>query len=240
MKALLPGLLIVGLLAVAAISGIASAVSFDLNYSDPASDVAKLWTSNMTPVLDSGGNATLSPFPDSVNILWIRSANASANVTLTVEVKGKIANLKNTSYEVRLFTRADNATHFIVTYVNGTTTLSSNATGFQPVDISGNSSIAATGPNPALRNALQINVSKALVGTIGAWNIDAIATQAEPTYTYQDTGWRVPGNPGSTPPLSPTPSGWPAWGLIALAVGIAAILAVIVLLARRKRTPPNT
>jgi len=240
MKAVLPGLLIVGLVLLAAFSGIASAVSLGLNYSDPASDVAKLWTSNMTPVLDAGGNATLSPFPDSVNILWIRSANASANVTLTIEVKGEIANLDNTSYEVRLYTRTDNASHFVVTYVNGTTTLSSNATGYQPVDISGNSSIAATGPNPALQNALQINVSKALLGTIPAWNLDAIAKQTGPTYTYQDTGWQVPGNPGSTPPASPTPSGSPIWIWIALAVGIVAVLAVIALFVRRKRTPPST
>jgi len=106
MKAVAAAALLLGFVVLAASAGVASAVSFDLNYSDPASDVVKFWATNDTPVLTPTGNLTLSPFPDSVNLLWIRSANASANVNLTIQVKGSIANLANTSYEIRLFTRS--------------------------------------------------------------------------------------------------------------------------------------
>lgn len=254
MKAMPAALVVVGFVALAAASGIAaaasvhpnysdpgiaSAVSFNLNYSDPASDVVKLWTSNMTPVPTSTGDLTMSPFPDSVNLRWIRSANASANVNLTLEVQGDIANLDNTSYEIRLYTRADNASHFIVTYVNGATWLTSNATGFVPVDISGNSTISSTGPNPALQNALHIRVAKSLLGTITVWNMDATATQRGSTYTYRDFGWEVPGNPGSSPTPPPTPSALPSWAWIALALAIVAVLVAIVVAIRRKRTPPQ-
>ena len=232
--------LILGLAALAGLSGLASAVSFDLNYSDPASDVVKLWTLNDTPVLTSTGNLTMSPFPDNVNLLWIRSANASANVTLTIEVKGSIANLDNTSYEIRLYTRSDNATHFTVTYLNGTTILTSNATGFTPRDLTGNSTITSTGPNPALKNTLKINVVKSLLGTTGAWNIDAFATQRGPTYTYRDYGWSLPGNPGSSPTPPPPPSGWTSslW-IIAIVVMVVALVAVVLLINRRRKTPPK-
>ena len=232
--------LVLGLAVLAGLSGVASGVSFDLNYSDPASDVVKLWTLNDTAVRTSTGNLTISPFPDSVNLLWIRSANASANVTLTVEVKGSIANLDNSSYEIRLYTRSDNATHFIVTYVNGTTVLTSNATGFMPKDLTGNSTITSTGPNPALTNTLHINVVKSLLGTIGAWNIDAVATQRGPTYTYRDYGWSLPGNPGSSPTSPPPPSGWTSslW-IIAIVVITVALVAVVLLIRRRRKIPPK-
>ena len=118
----------------------------------------------MTPVLLPDGNLTLTPFPDSVNLLRIRSANVSASVNLTFQVKGSIANLDNTTYEMRLYTRLDNASHFIVTYVNGSTVLTSNATGFNPVDLSGNSAIVSTGSNPALLNTLVLTVAKSLLG----------------------------------------------------------------------------
>jgi len=239
MKALATGLIAIGLLVTAGIAGVASAVSFNLNYSDPASDVVKLWTVNMTPVLTPTGNLTMSPFPDSVNLLWIRSANASTSVNLTFETKGDIANLDNTSYEMRLYARADNASHFIVTYVNGTTVLTSNATGFVPVDISGNSTITATGPNPTLQNTLRITVAISLLGTIDVWNIDATATQRGPVYSYEDFGWEVPGNPGSAPTPPPAPSGLPVWTWIAVAIAAGAVLVAIVLLVRRKRTPPK-
>ena len=239
MKALAAGLVIVGLVALAASSSIASAVSFDLSYSDPASDVVKLWTLNMTPVPTPTGNLTLSPFPDSVNILRLASANASANVTLSLAVKGDIANIDNTSYEFRLYTRADNASHFTVTYVNGTTVLTSNATGFVPKDVSGNSTITSTGPNPTLQNTLRITVAKSLLGTIATWNIDATATQRGPTYTYRDFGWELPGNPGSTPIPPPSPSGLPSWIWIAVALLIVAVIVAIVVAVRRRPRPPQ-
>ncbi len=236
MKALVSGLLVAGLVGLALFSGIASAVSFNLSYSDPASDVEKFWTSNNTPVLTSTGNITLSPFPATVDLIRIASANASANVTLTITVKGSISNLDNTSYQMRLYTRADNASHFMVTYVNGTTRLTSNATGFTSVDLSGNTVI--TGPNPNLKNTVQITVGKTLLGTITAWNIDATATQSGPVYTYRDFVWMLPGNPGSNPTPTPTPSILPSWIWLAIVPVVLAIVVVIVLVARRKKPAP--
>ena len=82
MKARLVGLLLVSLLALESGIGVASAVSFDRSYADPASDVVELWASNLTPVL-TDGNLTMSPFPDSVNALRLASADAGADIALT-------------------------------------------------------------------------------------------------------------------------------------------------------------
>jgi len=77
MKLLAAVLLGVGMVALAGSSGFAtassmaprpSAVSLWLNYSDPASDVVKLWTVNMTPVLGTNGSWIFSVNPISVNI----------------------------------------------------------------------------------------------------------------------------------------------------------------------------
>src|SRR5438093_11606146 len=127
MKARLAGLLLVSLLALESGIGVASAVSFDRSYADPASDVVELWASNMTPEL-TDGNLTMSPFPDSVNVLRLASADAGADIGLTIHVKGSIANLDNTSYQIRIYTRQDNSTHFQATYANDELILPSNAT----------------------------------------------------------------------------------------------------------------
>src|SRR5256712_6619999 len=123
----------------------------------------------------------------------LASANASADVTLAIQVKGTIANLDNTSYQIRLYTRQDNATHFAVTHVNRTTTLPSNATGFVPIDLSGSTTIVQV--------TLSVRVAKSRLGTITAWAIDATASETRTVYTYVDYGWRIPGNPGSAPKL---------------------------------------
>src|SRR2546425_4390294 len=86
MKARLAGLLLVSLMAIGSGIGVASAVSFDRSYADPASDVVELWASNMTPVL-TDGNLTMSPFPDSVNVLRLASADAGADIALTIQVR---------------------------------------------------------------------------------------------------------------------------------------------------------
>jgi len=239
-KAFLGGLFVLLFVASAVLVGSASAVTFDRNYSDPASDVAQLWTANMTPVLLPDGNVTMSPFPDSVNLLWIRSANESADVNLSFQVKGRIADLDNTSYEMRLYTRADNASHFLVTYTNGLTRLTSNATGFVPVDLSGKSWITSTGPNPVLLNTLVITVPKTLLGTVTSWDIDATATQRGPTYTYQDSGWLVPGSPGSAPP--PPSSGLllPNWLWLAIApVIVAVVVAILIMVHHQRKDAPR-
>ncbi len=232
MKATLPGLFLVGLVAFGALPNVAATLNFNLNYSDPASDVMRLWTSTMTPVLNATGSVTLSPDPASVNLLRIESANASADVNLTIIVKGDIANLANTSYEFRLFTRADNASYFTVTYVNGATTLSSTAIGSSSRDISGRSTITSSGGNPTLLNTLEISVAKGLLAPIMAWNIDAIATQRGPTYTFQDYGWEVPGNPGSAPAAGP--SGLPWIWLAVIPVVIAVALAALIIVIHRR------
>ncbi len=247
MKLLAAVLLGFGMVALAGSSSLATAtsiapgpssVSLWLNYSDPASDVVKLWTVNMTPVLGTNGTWIFSVNPISVNIRWLRSANEAADVNLTVETVGNIANLDNTSYEFRLFTRADNASHYIVTYTNGSTVLTSNATGFTPVDISGNSSITAAGSNPTLKNALHIAVAKSLLGTITSWNLDGTATQRGTTYSYRDFGWELPGNPGSTPTPPTNPSVLPSWIWLAIVPVVLAIVVAIILMTRRKKPAP--
>ncbi len=192
---------VASLLLFAALAVPGAGVTFTILYTDPASDVVRLWSSNMTPVLDVNGEPFMSPFPDAINMVRLRSAESGGgmNVTLAVEVQGSIANLDNTTYEARLYTRADNASHFMVSYVNGTTTLGSNDTSFSAIDITGNSTVGSTGPNPTLENTLEIRVAKSLLGNITAWNIDATTTQLGATYSYRDFGWEIPGNPGSAP-----------------------------------------
>lgn len=170
----------------------ASAVNFVLNYSDPASDVFKLWTSNNTHVTDAAGFWILSPSPGTVNLIRLSSANAGTAVDVYVKVQTTITSSANTSYEARLYTRADNATHFIVTYRNGVTNMVTNHTGSPTWDLTTNTTVGALG-------WLGFSVSKAYLGNITAWNIDATAKQVQGTYTYEDYGWSQPGNPGSAP-----------------------------------------
>ena len=238
-KAFLGGLFVLLFVASVAMVGTASAVTFDRNYSDPASDVVQLWTANMTPVLLPDGNVTMGPFPDSVNLMWIRSADESASVNLSFQVKGSIADLDNTSYEMRLYTRADNTSHFTVTYTNGSTVLTSNATGSFRVDLSGNSRITSTGP--VLLNTLIITVSKSLLGTVTSWDIDATATQRGPTYTYRDSGWLVPGSPGSAPPPPQSGVVLPNWLWLAIApVVVAIVVAVVMMMRHQTKRAPRT
>jgi len=204
MHARVPALFILATLALAAFAAPAGAVpNFTVDYSDPASDVEQLWTSNRSAVLDANGDPISSPFPDAINILWVRSRNATdpANVTISVETQGSIANRDDTSYEFQLYTQPTDASYFRVTYVNGTTILDSTDSSFPSVDISGNSTITSTGPNPTLRNLLRINVEKSHLDPIDSWNVRLLALQVGPTYTYRDWGWELPGNPGSSPTI---------------------------------------
>jgi hypothetical protein len=187
-------------LAVAFAVPAAAEPNFHLDYSDPASDVEQLWTSNMSAVTDANGDPIARPFPDSINIVWTRSVNATdpANVTVSVDTQGRIANRDDTSYEFQLFTNPTYTSYFRVTYANGTTTLDSTDPDFTPVDLTGNSTITNVGP-PSIQNRLRINVEKSLLGTITSWNVRLLALQVEPTYTYRDWGWELPGNPGSAP-----------------------------------------
>lgn len=194
----LAGVLVLAALAMPA----AGEPNFQRDYSDPASDVEQLWTANMTAVTDQNGDPIAGPFPDSINIIWTRSANATnpANVTISVETQGSIVNHDNTSYEFQLFTTPTNGSYFRVTYVNMTTTLDSTDPDFTPVDLTGNSTISNVGP-PIVQNRLRINVEKSHLGPITAWNVRLLALQTGATYTYRDWGWELPGNPGSAPTI---------------------------------------
>lgn len=174
----------------------ARGLNFNLSYSDPASDVTKLYTGNMTPVVVNG-EFVMSPFPDEVNILWLRSRESGLggeNITLEVEVKGKIVDLWNTTYTLNLYTNQTNATHYVVNYTNGTTWLLSNSTAFSPINITDNSTIGGVN-----NNTLFLAVSKSLLGNITAFNIDGTAIMIGDPYSYRDFGWEVPGHPGTAP-----------------------------------------
>jgi len=172
----------------------ASAVNFNLNYSDPASDVFILYTSNNSHVTDAAGNWLYSNTEPQVNILRIFSVNGSSDVGVYLRVQGgsAISNRANTSYEIHLYTRSDNSTSYILRYTNGATTLRTNHTGSTAYNLTANTTIS-----PAYQ--LGIIVSKADLGNITMWNMDATAKMVGANYTFQDFGWLQPGNPGSAP-----------------------------------------
>ncbi len=173
----------------------ASAVNFALNYSDPSSDVFQLYTSNGTHVTDAAGYWIMSPSPGTVNLLRLSSADAGASVSVYLKVQTSISSDANTTYEWRLYTRADNATHYILTFHDGLTRLVSNHTGSATVNLTASTQVGNLG-------WLGVYVRKADLGgtaNITAWNIDATAKQVQGNYTYEDFGWSQPGNPGSAP-----------------------------------------
>jgi hypothetical protein len=208
MHRVLPGLALVVALAIAALSLVAipstssapflvhaSAVNLNLSYSDPASDVAKLWTSNNSHVTDAAGFWILSPSPGEVNLIRLSSSDAGATVDLALKVQTAIASRANVSYEIRMYSRADNRTHYIIDYSNGLASLKQNKTGVTPVNMTANVTNSPT-------STLNVAVSKALLGgptNITAWNIDATAREIAGNYTYEDFIWQQPGNPGSAP-----------------------------------------
>ena len=175
-----------------------SAVNFALNYSDPSSDVFKLYTSNQSHVTDAGGFWIMSPSPGTVNLLRLSSADAGTNVDVYLKAQSTISVLANTTYQWRLYTRADNATHYIVTFRNGLTNMVSNHTGSPTTNLTANTTLGG----PTNLGWLGVSVSKTDLGgaaNITAWNIDASTKQIQTNYTYVDYGWSLPGNPGSAP-----------------------------------------
>ncbi len=172
----------------------AFAISLNRSYSDPASDVVKLWTSNMTPIPASNTSWVMGPFPSEVNILQIGSTGyvGAANVDLWVKVKSTIVDRPNVTYQMRLYTRADNSSHFIVTYHDGWLNLTTNRTGATVLNLTGNSTISPV-------STLNLVIKQAILGNITSWNIDATATEIGSPYSYRDFGWDLPGNPGSVP-----------------------------------------
>lgn len=173
----------------------ASAVNFNLNYSHPASGVMELWTSNNSHVTYGNGSWVMGTNPGIVNVERVASYDDGLSVGLYLRVKTTIASQSNVTYEIRMYTRADNRTHYILDFSNGLASLSQNVTGTRTTNMTANVTIA-----PA--STLNALVNKSLLGgvaNITAWNIDASAKEVGNPYTYVDYVWQLPGNPGSAP-----------------------------------------
>ncbi len=209
MRRILLGLLLIAALSVA--GGISSVPSpalnlpssvravatpnLNLSYSDPASDVAQMWTSNSSHVTNAGGFWILSPSPGTVNLIRLSSTGTSSTIDLALKVQTTIAVQANVSYEIRMYTRTDNRTHYILDYSNGRASLKQNKTGTPVVNMTANLTIS-----PA--STLNAAVAESLLGgpaNITMWNIDATAKEVGVNYTYEDFIWQQPGNPGSAP-----------------------------------------
>src|SRR3989454_4997600 len=107
--------------------------------------------------------------------------------------------------------------------------LTSNATGFVPVDISTSATVS--------QGTLLVNVAKSWLGTITAWDLDATATETGTIYSYRDSGWQIPGSPGSEPTLPGAPpsvlANWAWIAVVPVAIAIATV--VVMVLRDRKR-----
>ncbi len=172
----------------------AAAVSLDLNYSDPASDVFTMWTSNGTHVTDASGYWIMSPSPGVVNLIRLGSSDAGTSVNLYLKVQTTIASRPNVTYDIRMYSRADNRTHYIFEYSNGRALLTQNQTTAPQVNMTANVTVGTS--------AFTVTVAKSLFGgptNITAWNLDATAKEFAGNYTYEDFVWQQPGNPGSAP-----------------------------------------
>ena len=171
-----------------------AAVNFNLNYSDPASDVFRLWTSNGSHVTDPSGYWVLSPYPGEVNLIRIGSTDAGTSLDLYLKVQTSIASRPNVTYDIRMYSRADNRTHYILHYSNGGALLTQNQTNAPQVNMTSNVTVAGS--------AFTVTVAKSLLGgpaNLTAWNLDATSREIEGNYTYEDFVWQQPGNPGSAP-----------------------------------------
>ena len=104
----------------------AAAVNLNLNYSDPASDVFQMWTSNGSHVTDASGYWVMSPSPKEVNLIRLGSTDAGTSVDLYLKVQTLIASRPNVTYDIRMYSRADNQTHYIFEYSFGRAILTQN------------------------------------------------------------------------------------------------------------------
>lgn len=172
----------------------ASAVNLNLNYSDPASDVFQMWTSNDSHVTDASGYWVMSPSPGEVNLIRLGSTDAGTDVNLYLRVQTSIASRPNVTYDIRMYSRLDNRTHYIFQYSNGRAILTQNQTNAAQVNMTSNVTVVAS--------AFTVTVAKNLLGgptNITAWNLDATSKEFAGNYTYEDFLWQQPGNPGSAP-----------------------------------------
>lgn len=205
--------------------GTAQNIIYDLNYSDPASDVT--WTFE-------NGTSEMKSEPKDVNIKWVRSEMQPGNETLklTIELSspGQIRSDNATFYHINIYTTTANASHFIVNYSNTNCILGTN--------------ISTSGVNNSVdfsivSGELHCFVNKSELGNITYYNIDASAQTRE----YQndtvgwvlkrDFGWEVPGNPGTTPDDIPEDTGTPGFELWTIAVATVFAMGIITVSRRR-------
>lgn len=173
----------------------ASAVNFNLSYPDPTGDVFELWTSNATHVTYAGGFWVMGRNPGEVNLVRLTSVDAGANVNLALRVRTAILSDVNVSYQIRLYPRADNATHYQVDYSNGLASLTQAGSPAAPTNITAS---ATVGPS----STLNVAVNKTLLGglaNIDSWKIDASTREVAGNYTFEDFLWQVPCSPESAP-----------------------------------------
>ncbi len=166
-------------------------ISFDLSYSDPASDVT--WTYE-------NGTTEMKSEPKDVNIKWLRSElepnDDTLKLTIELSSPGVIRTDNITTYKINIYTTAENATHFIVNYSDGNCKLRTN-TSASFINESVEYSISGS--------ELECFVSLSELGNITYYNIDATAETREyenETVGWvlkKDFGWEVAGSPGSTP-----------------------------------------
>lgn len=200
---------------VAIVPAYAPGVSLWRNYSDPASDVQQFYTSNGTALV-SGGQFVFSPNPTSVNLLalntWPGGASSSACprapsapvnwVVMCIKLKGKVGTTTNFTYTFDMYLDASDQVHYIVSYTagSGAMWLSSNkTTGFTPVDITGNATVASSTGNA--QDELILTIDLSLIPPATAWGADVASQEKDSFYTYRDYIYQVPGHPGTSPAM---------------------------------------
>ncbi|MCK4757241.1 MAG: hypothetical protein KAS67_02190 [Thermoplasmata archaeon] len=166
-------------------------IDFDLDYSDPASDVTWVYENGTTEMRND---------PKYVNIKWLRSElqpdNETIKLTIELASPGKIRTDNITIYQINIYTAVGNASHFIVNYTNGNCKLRTN-TSASFINESIEYSISG------LRLDCFVNLSE--LGNITYYNVDASAETREyenETIGWvlkKDFGWEVSGSPGTTP-----------------------------------------
>jgi hypothetical protein len=210
----------------AAAQGPVEVIEYDLDYSDPASDVTWVY---------GNGSMENKGEPKDVNIKWVRSEPVGQTLKLTIELSspGQIQTDEATSYMFNIYTTAGNQSHFVVNYSDGDCTLYTN-TSSTPV----NSSVEYSINGGDL--VCFVNVSD--LGTIESYNLDASAE----TVVYEnatvgwvlkkDFGWAVPGNPGTAPgdELDEGGGGLPGFGLLTILAAGAVALGIMTV-SRKKR-----
>ncbi len=203
-------------------------IDFDLDYSDPASDV--MW-------IFENGSTEMKGEPKDVNIKWLRSELLpdSERLKLTIELSspGQIRTDTATSYLFNIYTTTGNESHYVVNFTNGDCTLYTN-TSANIINQSITHSVSG--------QELNCFVNQSELGNITYYNLDASAE----TYEYEnatvgwvlkkDFGWELPGNPGTVPGDEPEEgSGIPGFGLWTLVAATTIALGIMTVFRKKYR-----